>query len=197
MSTAVAGQYHFYVQTLWRGAATYTSQVFPLSVEGAPELKLVLALAAYSMAGIAAFFALGLRKALPAVVVLLVLVGFSLTVDDVTRVVWVPVLFLVLSACVLATSRALKRTGGRITDILIGGAVGLLATVLGFYLTLDDAGRCLQTLARLANLGTPGIEFGLRLQLAAELPPPAGPGKQRGRYAGQVTHPHVLAGERS
>ena len=129
-----AGQYHFYVQTLWRGAATYTSQVFPLSVEGAPELKLVLALAAYSMAGIAAFFALGLRKALPAVVVLLVVVGFSLTVDDVTRVVWVPVLFLVLSACVLVTSRALKRTGGRITDILVGGAVGLLATVLAFTL---------------------------------------------------------------
>ncbi len=129
-----AGQYHFYVQTLWRGAGTYTSQVFPLSVEGAPELKLVLALAAYSMAGIAAFFALGLRKALPAVVVLLVVVGFSLTVDDVTRVIWVPVLFVVLSACVLVTSRALKRTGGRITDILIGGAVGLLATVLAFTL---------------------------------------------------------------
>ncbi len=129
-----AAQYHFYIQTLWRGAATYTSQVFPLSVQGAPELKLVLALAAYSMAGIAAFLALGLRKALPAVVVLLVVVGFSLTVDDVTRVVWVPVLFLVLAACVLVSSRALKRTGGRIRDILVGGAVGLLATVLAFAL---------------------------------------------------------------
>jgi len=37
----VAAQYHFYIQTLWRGAATYTSQVFPLSVQGAPELKLI------------------------------------------------------------------------------------------------------------------------------------------------------------
>ena len=129
-----AAQYHFYIDALWRGGVTYTSQVFPLLVQGAPELKLVLALAAYTAAGVAAFLALGLRRALPAVIVLLVVVGFALTVDDVTRVVWVPLLFLVLAGCVLVLSRTLKRTSGRMRDALLGGAVGVIATFLAFAL---------------------------------------------------------------
>ena len=129
-----AAQYHFYIDTLWRGAATYTSQVFPLAVQGAPELRLLLALSAYVVAGVASFLALGLRKALPAVVVLLAVVGFSLTVDDVSRVIWVPLLFFVLAASVLVMSRTLTRSRGRIRDTLVGGAVGVVAAFLAFTL---------------------------------------------------------------
>ena len=65
-----------------------------------------------------------LRKPLPGVVLILVLLGFSLTVDTSPRALWSAILFLVLAACLFVLSRGIKRSSWRLRDALAGGVVG-------------------------------------------------------------------------
>jgi transglutaminase-like putative cysteine protease len=130
----IADQYRFYVGQLRLGVSAYKSEFFPLALTDAPELQLLLAFVVYWLTGIAAFLALTLRRPVPAIVLVLVLLGFSLTVDAAPRVVWLALLFLILAASLLVLSRELKRERWRLRDALAGGAVGVVASLLALAL---------------------------------------------------------------
>lgn len=130
----LGGQYRFYTDQLYQGMLYYRNSLFPLPVGESPALQLVLAFWVYWLVAVAAFVGLSLRKALPAVVLILVLVGFGMTVDASERALWSAFLFLVLGACLLVLSRGVKRSGWRLRETVIGGAVGALAGALALLL---------------------------------------------------------------
>jgi len=130
----IGGLYRFYVDQLGMGATQYAARFFPLDLAGAPELRLLLAFTVYCLTGIASFLALSLRRPIPGVTVVLVLLGFSFTVDTVPRVVGLAVLFLVLAACLLVLSRSLERRTWRLRDAIPGVAVGAVAALLAIVL---------------------------------------------------------------
>jgi len=125
-----AGQYHFYVEKLRQGSEAYKVMVFPLDVERSPELLLLLTFSAYWLLGSAGFLALGLRRPLPAVVLVMILVGYGLTVDTSARALWPGLLFLVLAASLLLSSRALERLHWRPREALMGVAVAVVGCAL-------------------------------------------------------------------
>lgn len=126
----IRGQAGHYLDLLRDGGAAYARQRFPLDLAHEPEIRLLLMLAVYMATGLAAFVALTLRTALPAVVVLLVPLGFGLTVDEISRVIWLPLLFVVLATCVLMLERSLERTRWRTGDTLAGAATAATAALL-------------------------------------------------------------------
>lgn len=127
---SAAEQYHFYVEQLRLGGAAYKVMVFPLDVERSPELCLLLTFAAYWLLGSAGFLALGLRRPLPAVVLVMILLGYSFTVDAAPRALWQGLLFLVLAASLIMAARALERTQWRPREALIGTAVAVAGSAL-------------------------------------------------------------------
>jgi transglutaminase-like putative cysteine protease len=130
----IGGQYHFYVRTLHDGVSAYMSEFFPLNLSNQPELRLVLAFSVFWLVGIASFVGLGLRKAVPAIGLMLVLIGFGFTVDTTTRALWTALLFLILAACLLVLSRGLKRQNWRLRDAVSGGLVGIVGALLSLAL---------------------------------------------------------------
>lgn len=128
------GQYTFYSEQLREGTAAYLEDIFPLKIGDVPGLRLLIAFSVYVAVGAASFLALSLRKAIPGIVLLMVVLGFSLTVDAEARVIWLAILFLVLAACLLVLSRGLLRSGWRLRDALAGGAVGGVAALLALVL---------------------------------------------------------------
>src|ERR1019366_290623 len=100
----LGGQYGFYLAQLRAGAHGYPERTFPFQLAGAGQLKLLLTLAVYGATGLASFVALSLRKPLPAIVVFLAMLGFSLTVDGAGSVIVLPLAFLFLAGCLLALS---------------------------------------------------------------------------------------------
>lgn len=130
----VAEQYRYYTEQLNLGASAYKTAVFPLELAGAPGLRLLLAFVVYWLTGAAAFVALSLRRPAPAVVMLLTLLGYSLTVDSDVRVLWPGLLFVVLAACLLVVSRGIRRQGWRLRDTLAGALVGVVGACLALGL---------------------------------------------------------------
>jgi transglutaminase-like putative cysteine protease len=130
----IGSQAGFYVDQLRSGLSTYGAQRFPFHLAGAPDLALLLTLAVYAASGLAAFLALGLRRPLPGIAIALALVGFGLTVDGAERVVWLPLLFVVLAACTLMLSRSLTRRRWRVGDAASGVAVAAIAALLALSL---------------------------------------------------------------
>ena len=126
----IGGQLSFYLDQLRSGAHFYATHKFPLDLRSAPDLRLLLSLSMYTAAGLAAFVALSLRKALPAIVIALIPLGFGLTVDSSTRVVWLPLAFVVVSGCMLMLSRSLTRERWKFADAVTGGAAAVIATLL-------------------------------------------------------------------
>jgi transglutaminase-like putative cysteine protease len=120
----------FYLDELRSGAHAYTVNRFPLDLDGAPDLKLFIAMCTYGATGLAAFVALSFRKAIPAVVITLALVGFGLTVDNANRVTWLPLAFVVLAGFTMMLSRSLMRQRWKLVDALAGGATAVTATLL-------------------------------------------------------------------
>lgn len=130
----IGDQYRFYVEQLRLGASTYIDKFFPINLSDAPELRLLMIVCVYWLIGVAAFLALSLRRAVPALVLAVFVLGFSLTVDTVHRTLLPALLFLILGACVLVFSRALRRDSWRLRDALTGGAVGVVASFLALAL---------------------------------------------------------------
>ncbi len=122
------------LDALHAGARTYAHERFPLDHRPGDGLAVLLSLAVYAIVGLAAFLALSLRLALPAIAVLLVALGFALTTDDSDRLLWAPVAFLVLAGCTLVLSRSLRRERWRVTDALAGALTGTVAAVLALSL---------------------------------------------------------------
>jgi transglutaminase-like putative cysteine protease len=133
----IGGQFHFYAEQLRLGPSAYTHATFSLghlSGTDAPELRLFFAFVVYWLIGAAAFLALSLRRALLGMALVLVLFGFSLTVDDPYQALWPAIAFLILAACLFVLSRALGREGWRFRDALAGMAVGVVASLLALGL---------------------------------------------------------------
>ena len=132
----LGGQLDFYMGQLRQGATAYEATVFPLPVGEFPELRVLLAFSAYWLFAAAAFLALSLRRAVPAVVLVLAMLGFGLTVDDASRALWLALLFAILSVCLIVICRGLARGSWRPRDIVAGGLVGVVASVLALGLML-------------------------------------------------------------
>lgn len=128
-------QYHYYVDQLYRGAVAYRTATFPkMPLWDSPELRLMLAFTVYWVVGVAGFIAVGLRSPLPGIMLLLILVGFSMTVDEPTRALLPVFLFLALAACLFVLSRALDRSRWRLRDAFAGGLVGAVGGGLALVL---------------------------------------------------------------
>ena len=130
----LGGQYGFYLGQLRAGAHDYAERTFPFQLAGVDQLKLLLALAVYGTTGLASFVALSLRRPLPAIVVFLAMLGFSLTVDGAGSVIMLPLAFLFLAGCLLALSRSLERSRGAPTGVAAGAGVAVLAALLALML---------------------------------------------------------------
>ena len=130
----LGGQLHFYLGQLHAGAHAYSARTFPLPLAGAAGLKLLLVTIVYATTGLAAFAAVELRRPLAAVVVFLVVLGFSLTVDGTGSVVLVPLAFLFLTGCLLALSRSVQRARGAPAGVLTGAATVVAATCAALFL---------------------------------------------------------------
>ena len=173
----------FYRSQLRIGAGMYTTRHLPFDLRGAPELRLLLSLVVYLVAATASFVALSLRKALPAIVIALALLGFGLTIDQAGRVLWLPLVFLAMVGCVLALSRSLAATaleGGRRPRRSRRrhrrGAARALAAG-------HDVRRLQQAVAGLAHLGRqqPPRRHAARLRLDGELPDASSTSSQTAR----------------
>jgi transglutaminase-like putative cysteine protease len=132
----LGGQLDFYLSQLRQGITAYETTLFPLPVREFPELQVLLAFSAYWLFAAAAFLALSLRRAVPAVVLVLTLLGYGLTTDNAPRVLWPALVFGVLSVCLIVICRGLTRGSWRPRDIATGGLVGVAAAVLALGLML-------------------------------------------------------------
>jgi transglutaminase-like putative cysteine protease len=132
----IGEQLRFYIERLQMGASSYKAAVYPLPLTSDPQLQLFLVFSIYWLVGAAALVALDLRKPLPALILLLVLLGYSLTVDASSRAVWPALLFAILATCLLVLCRGLTREGWRIRDAAAGAAVGIVGSFLAFALLL-------------------------------------------------------------
>jgi protein-glutamine gamma-glutamyltransferase len=126
-------QWSFYTGQLRSALDVYATEKFPFDLSRADDLQLLISLVVYAATGLAAFAALGLRKAAPAVIILLVPLGFALTVDGVDRVIWLPLAYLLLAGCLLALSRSLKRERWRAGDLLAGASTAVIASLLALF----------------------------------------------------------------
>jgi hypothetical protein len=130
----VRGQLSYYMAELRAGAHAYATGNLPFDLAGAPELKLLLAQIVYWAAATAAVLALSMRKALPAIAVLIALLAFGLTIDETSRVLGLPLVFLLLAGCLLMLCRSLEREQWKPGDALAGAATGLIASLLALTL---------------------------------------------------------------
>ena len=82
----------------------------------------------------ASFVALSLRRPVAGVTLVLLLLGFSFTVDTLPRVLVLAIVFLVFAFGVMVLSRSLERRTWRLRDaipgVLVGAAGAALAVVL-------------------------------------------------------------------
>lgn len=141
------GQLAFYVEQLRSGGKAYALDAFPLNVADKADVRLLLSLVMYAAIWLAAFLALSLRKPLPAIVVLLVLLGFGFTTDASARNVWATMAFLLLAGSMLVLSRSLQRERWKSTDIAAGAITATIAAVLALSIigaTSVEAGRPLR-----------------------------------------------------
>jgi protein-glutamine gamma-glutamyltransferase len=130
----IGTQYHFYTQQLQLGVTAYKNLQFPIPVDEAPEFRLLVSFVVYWLTAAAAFLALSLRRPLPAVVIVLVVLGFGVTVDGSVRVLWPALLFVILAGCLFVLSRALERERWRLRNVVAGSAVGVVASLLALGL---------------------------------------------------------------
>ena len=142
------GQLAFYLEQLRSGGKAYALDAFPLNVAEKADMRLLLSLVMYAAIWLAAGLALSLRKPLPAIVVLLVLLGFGLAADASARNVWATMAFLLLAGSMLVLSRSLQRERWKSTDIAAGAITATIsAAVLALWMigaTSVEAGRPLR-----------------------------------------------------
>jgi len=129
----LGGQLGWYVDQLGAGRDVYQASEFPLDFHTV-SLELLFVMIVYATTWLAGLFALSLRRPLPAVIVVLITVGFGLTVDGSSRVVWLPLAFLVLAGALLVLSRSLERRRRVHLDTLAGVATAFVAALLALSL---------------------------------------------------------------
>lgn len=127
-----ADQFVFYSDALRLGLQSYAEDIFPLTLD-AGGFELFIALAVFLLTATASVFALGARLPLAGLAVLVVLLGFTTTVDP-TPSSAPTLLFLALLTVTLTTFEGARRAGRSLRDAL--GGVGLGATAIGLALLL-------------------------------------------------------------
>jgi transglutaminase-like putative cysteine protease len=157
-------QLAFYVEQLRSGARAYVLDVFPLEVAAKADVRLLLSLVMYAAVWLAALLALSLRRPLPAIVVVIVLLAFGFTTDASTRNVWATMAFLLLAGSMLVLSRSLQRERWKSSDIAAGAITATLAAVLAFSIigaTSVDAARPLRDWRTwdIAGVGSTHLRF--------------------------------------
>ena len=137
------GQLALYLEQFRAGVRTYALDGFPLEVAKA-DIRLLLSLVVYAAVWLAALLALGLRKPLPAIVLLLMLLGFGSTTAATARNVWATLAFLLLAGSLLVLARSLQRERWRSTDVAAGAITAIIAAALALSIvgtTAVAAGR--------------------------------------------------------
>ena len=137
------GQLALYLEQFRAGVRTYALDGFPLEVAKA-DIRLLLSLVVYAAVWLAALLALSLRKPLPAIVVLLMLLGFGSTTAATARNVWATLAFLLLAGSLLVLARSLQRERWRSTDVAAGAITAIIAAALALSIvgtTAVAAGR--------------------------------------------------------
>ena len=157
-------QLAFYAEELRSGARAYVLDVFPLDVAAKADVRLLLSLVMYAAIWLAALLALSLRKPLPAIVVVIVLLAFGFTTDASTRNVWATMAFLLLAGSMLVLSRSLQRERWKSSDMVAGAITATLAAVLAFSIigaTSVEAGRPLRDWRtwNIAGVGSTHLRF--------------------------------------
>lgn len=111
----VAEQLTYYVQQLRSGLSAYKEDIIPLTVVGAPQLRLLMVTVWYILACIGLWLGLGLRRPLWGAAGLAGVVGVFAAMQVERRGTWLVVVFLVLLAALLGTTRVVSATpaGGR------------------------------------------------------------------------------------
>lgn len=127
-----ADQFVFYSDALKLGIQSYAEDIFPLTLD-AGGFELLIAVAVFLFTATASVLALGARLPLAGLAVLVVLLGFTTTVDPTPSSV-PTLLFLALLTVTLATFEGARRAGRGLRDAL--GGVGLGATAIGLALLL-------------------------------------------------------------
>jgi transglutaminase-like putative cysteine protease len=109
------------------GIDTWATHRFPVDLLAVPGLKALVSLVVYGVAWLAAVAAFGLRRPVLALVMLLVPLGFGLTVDGRPRTLGVPLAFLLFGAGLLLATRALARRSwsANATAMGLGAAVAV------------------------------------------------------------------------
>ena len=157
------GQLAFYLEQLRAGGRAYALDVFPLEVAAKADVRLLLSLVMYAAVWLAAFLALSLRKPLPAIVIMLVLLGFGFTTDASARSVWATLAFFLLAGSMLVLSRSLQRERWRSSDVAAGAITATIAAVLALSIvgaTSVAAGRPLRDWHRWgAPVGNADLRF--------------------------------------
>ena len=180
------------------GGRAYALDVFPLEVAAKADVRLLLSLVVYAAIWLAAFLALSLRRPLPAIVVLLVLLGFGFTTDASARNVWATLAFLLLAGSMLVLSRSLQRERWKSTDVAAGAITAMIAAVLALSIvgtTSVAAGRPLSDWRTWDIVGVGNAH--LRFDWMQNYPRPPRSARRRARHARPLGGRLVLAGQRA
>jgi len=121
----------FYADQIRDGILAYSQDIFPLSLAGVPGLRLVVLLLVYGTAAVSAMLALGARRLLPGMALLLVLLGFALTVGPRQGSTRLALFFLLLVVLALLASQGVRRSRWGMADIVGGLALGAAGIALG------------------------------------------------------------------
>lgn len=121
-----ADQLAFYTDELRLGLRAYADDIFPLTLDSAAGFELLLAVGAFLFAAVASFLGLGMRTTVAGIAALVVLLGFTATVDSAPSA-GPTLLFLAFATLTLVTSEGARRHGRRLRDGLEGIGVGAAA----------------------------------------------------------------------
>lgn len=125
--------YRFYMEQLHHGVNAYANDIFPLTLTGVPGLTLLILVWEYLIAGVVSLLALGGRRPLLGVGMLLAVLGAGLTVDASSSEPVLVAIFVLCAVLMLATAHGLSRGRWGIRDAVAGlglGGVGILAAML-------------------------------------------------------------------
>jgi transglutaminase-like putative cysteine protease len=128
-----ADEVAFYVGELRSGLHAYAEDVFPLSLDAVSGYELMLGMWMYLLVMLASTFALGARYLVPGVGIMVIILGFTTTVDPDPSAV-PTLLFLVCLILALVTSPGGRRRVWHLRDAV--GGVGMGAVAIGSALVL-------------------------------------------------------------
>ena len=194
----LGAQADFYAEQLRSGAVSYATHSFPMDFATAGDLKLLLVIVVYGVVGLAAFAALSLNRPVAGITVLLVPLGFGLTVDGEARALGLTLVFLLFAGGLLLTSRARRRRRWATGDTALGLGGAALAAALAVWVVAATplAAAVPWQDWRTWDVDLPG-RGALRFRLDGGIRRPPRPAERRAGHVGELAAGLVLEGERA